>query len=176
LASIDASPPGIFILQSIENKLVIAAIYTQIIDGVGAIETVASVEECSLISSKVGKVLQLIRVNTLVKSAAFSTGAGVAGGALLRDFCLEYAAQLGLSEVCAVTRCTEFVETRDISLENYAFSRHTFGHQSDKGLSFHLQRGAQVLKLIPSWRPNDVRNMGYGILVQYSSAEVRPLI
>lgn len=115
--------------------------------------------------------------------------AGIPVGAALREFCLEYARALGLKQVCAVTKTTDFkpgaqeetyipyvnsnyvkVDTKeklclDDSLSSTG-SSHRLIHK-DRGLNFHISRGARKLRTIPRWRPEDVNNEGHGILIQY---------
>ena len=37
----------------------------------------------------------------------------------------------------------------------------------DKTLSFHTGYGAEILRLVPDFRPEDVQNQGTGVLIQY---------
>lgn len=123
LQSITAFPDGAFVLElnstdGGEGGVVVAVIYTQLIEGAHAIARVASVAEAASIaiqppaaldlrrpivhnaetshgggdgtpSDSDGPALQLLRVNTLLKSGG--AVAGIAAGALLRDFGLRYA-------------------------------------------------------------------------------------
>jgi len=167
MQGLDHHPCGTFVLESTEGQ-VIGAIYTQFINSIDDIDAAASVEYCASIRSSTGNVLQLIRVNTLSRSREPAGGSGIPAGVMLRDFALLYAAEMGSSVVCAVTRCTGF--QRDfvtMGFEQYALSRTITGPGSDSGLSFHLKRGATVIKCISSWRAGDVSNMGFGVLVQY---------
>jgi len=37
----------------------------------------------------------------------------------------------------------------------------------DKTLSFHTGYGAEILRLVPDFRPEDLQNQGTGVLIQY---------
>jgi hypothetical protein len=100
----------------------------------------------------------------------------IAPGSLLLDFALEFASKMNMSLICAVTRCTNFVGTTAAEFEDYVKSREARGPLSDRGLSFHLIRGATIIRCIPNWRPGDRQNLGYGVLVQYVIKEQRRLV
>lgn len=152
----------------------LGAIFTQIIGSVDDIDHLRSVDESESVRDPNGLILQLLRVNTLVESGGVSTHIGV--GAALRDFALVVAEDLGLSHVCAVTRCTGFeVCGQGIDFEDYVVSVSEKGAASDAGLGFHLKRGAEVLKSISGWRPGDAANHGYGVLVLYDLSRLPPL-
>lgn len=160
----------VFVAQSNEvpSAGLLGAIFTQVIGSVDAIDEAASVDESEIIQDSNGRVLQLVRVNTLVTSGGENTRIGV--GAALRDFALELAVELGLVHVCAVTRCTDFeARGRGLDFEEYSYTRTERGADSDAGLSFRLKRGAKVLKCVPGWRPGDAANQGYGVLVLYTT-------
>jgi acyl carrier protein len=119
-----------------------------------------------------------------------SIAAGIPVGAALREFCLEYARALGLQQVCAVTKTTDYKPgDNEESYSNYVNSNYVkvetaeklvlddaasangplkYGLvHKDRGLNFHISRGARKLRTIPGWRPEDVDNEGHGILIQY---------
>ena len=86
---------------------------------------------------------------------------------------------LGLECVCAVTRCTDFISSHsggdgsDVGqvadrYAAYVDARNERGHSPDRGLNFHIQRGAEVIRCVPGWRPDDEANCGFGVLVEYS--------
>lgn len=161
-----SSPPRTFVLESGHDRNVIAAIYCQFIEAVDSIEDAPHAYDCGHISSSTGKILQLLRVNTHLGSTLASSNA-LAGGALLRDFALEFAAELKLKTVCAVTRTTQFEGEGESSFLEYVASREATGQLSDAGLSFHLRRGATVIRCVKNWRPEDAQNLGFGVLVHY---------
>lgn len=81
-----------------------------------------------------------------------------------------------------MTRCTDFTRSNghnngpDLGKENdryaaYVGERNERGHSPDRGLNFHIERGAKVVQCVPGWRPDDIANCGYGVLVEYSINE-----
>ena len=173
-ALVEVSPTScVFVAQA--RGALVGAIFTQIIGAVDAVDQVGRVEASKLIQDPMGRVLQLIRVNTLARSGGENMRVGV--GAALRDFALEWAEELGLTAVCAVTRCTDFTgRGQGLGFEEYALTRSVRGEASDPGLSFHLKKGARVVKCIPGWRPGDIANQGYGVLVYYNLAATEPKV
>jgi polyketide synthase PksN len=84
-------------------------------------------------------------------------------GETLRAFAVSLAAlDPSVSYVCGVTRCREYAPGGGVSMEAHA----RLGR--DRGLQFHLGGGAEVLRVLPGYRPGDEVNDGYGVLVRYS--------
>ena len=121
--------------------------------------------------------------------------AGVPVGAALREFCLEYAKALGLKEVCAVTKTTDFKPSGQGGYLAYVDSNFIdpvlapaskaastgqggLGEEvggakhHDRGLNFHVSRGAVKVKTLAGWRPEDAPNEGHGILIRYDLDKV----
>lgn len=145
----------------------LGVIFTQIIGSVDDIDLITSVDESDNSRNPNGRILQLLRVNTLVESGGVSTHIGV--GVALRDFALALADNLGLDQVCAVTRCTSY-RGEGADFQDYVSSVSGKGPTLDAGLGFHLNRGANILKCVSGWRPGDTANHGYGVLVLYDLA------
>jgi hypothetical protein len=178
MSSMDSDSTNDFVLVSTKDDVeeggrVIAAIYSQLVDDLGSIDLMQNVANAASHRSPVdGTILQLIRVNAQ-SECLMSTGSKVPAGALLRDFCLEFARELGCRSVCAVTRCTDFdAEAEDF--EKYVHAQLQARTSSDSGLSFHLGKGAQFVKCIPNWRAGDTQNAGYGVLIQYQIDTIIP--
>ena len=170
LQRINAYPPKVFVLE-VAGQLV-GSICTQCIDSVEDIFSVTWRTEDSIANQESGTVLQLLRVNTFLESAP-SVAQGIAVGAILRDFCLEYARLLGFLHVCAVTKTTDYCASSEQSYSAFVSAldvRHT---HADRGLNFHVSRGAHVVKAMEGWRPEDPANLGFGVLIAYDLAEVR---
>jgi len=147
-------PPRFFLLETLNDNgkwKILGVIQTQRINSVEDILRVHWTIEDSLYEAN-GKVLQLLRVNTYKKTNP-KEGKGIPTGALLRDFCITYAKELHIKTVCAVTRTTDFINAKDSNGSN--------------GLIFHISRGATIHKAIEKWRPQDVDNDGYGVLIAY---------
>jgi hypothetical protein len=147
----------IFVLE-MDGNGVVGSITAQRIESVESIFAQSWATEDLLVDLK-GNVLQLLRVNTLLESAPLSARM-LPVGAILRDFCLRYAKQNHLNVVCAVTKTTNYCA----GSSSYA----TYVSQKvDAGVNFHLSRGASLKCVVPNWRPEDVANEGFGVLVAY---------
>ena len=114
-------------------------------------------------------------MNTWVKSQPAVT-AGLSVGGILRDFCLHYAHELGLSVVCAVTRTRDYTPDMTTQYEEYVRTLDSRGQSPDQGLNFHVARGAVVVKPVDAWRPEDPRNEGFGVLIEYDLTQVTPQV
>jgi hypothetical protein len=102
-----------------------------------------------------GPVLQLITVavNGTVKDMQI--------GQHLRDFMLlQCRLDQSLKDVAAVTRCSSYQP----GMANY--SRYV-SDISDPTLRFHCGGGAQIVNILPNYRPEDDSNLGNGVLIHY---------
>jgi len=160
-------PPRFFLLETLNDGKwkILGVIQTQRINSVEDILRVHWTIEDSLYEAN-GKVLQLLRVNTYKKTNP-KEGKGIPTGALLRDFCITYAKELRIKTVCAVTRTTDFINAKENKYKDYALKLNASNGSNDVGLNFHISRGATILKAIEKWRPEDVDNDGYGVLIAY---------
>ena len=74
--------------------------------------------------------------------------------------------------MCAVTKSTDydFSKTRGsyVAYVNQTDS----GIHEDRGLNFHVSRGATIIKAVPAWRPEDCANEGHGVLIAYDLGTV----
>lgn len=166
--------PKIFVLEM--DGQVVGSICAQRIQDVESIRNTCWKNEDSLYDIH-GQILQLLRVNTFLLSKPKITD-GVAVGAILRDFCLAYAKHLNFKQVCAVTKTTDYHEDLAQDYASYVESRDERGQSPDSGLNFHVGKGAEVLAVLPSWRPEDRLNQGHGVLIAYTledSLVVRPI-
>ena len=164
LNRIESRTCKVFVLEM--AGLVVGSILAQRISSLDAIGEASWSSEDELAQGD-GPVLQLLRVNTLVKSSP-SCCAGMAVGAILRDFCLVYARALGIDLVCAVTKTTHFGDKgTQLSYEDYVSEGLAERFHPDRGLNFHISKGAKVIEVMPRWRPEDEANVGYGVLIAY---------
>ena len=164
LERVHSSLPKIFVLEM--EQQVVGSICTQRIDDIDRIPEMCWAHEDDLYSME-GRVLQLLRVNTFLESKP-AIADGVAVGAILRDFCLAYAEGLDFKEVCAVTKTTDYSNEKEVPYAAYVDARDEKGHSPDSGLNFHVSRGAEVVTVLPAWRPEDVENEGHGVLIVYN--------
>lgn len=90
----------------------------------------------------------------------------------LLEFALEYCSlDETVKTVCAVTRCRDFAKSGYASQLEYMRNIFHDGIFDDPTLKFHQLHGAKVIGLIPDYRPMDLDNQGYGVLVQYQIKE-----
>jgi FkbM family methyltransferase len=136
---------------------VVGSLYTQ---RIGSVEVLlnAVYAELAELHDPGGDVLQLIGVQTL---SHVNAGAG----GLLLNHAFEAAAKHSLASVAAVTRCRTFShDSRDLL---GSMRSHSAG---DPGVLFHTSRGALLVDLVRSYRPEDSANGGVGVLVRYNLA------
>lgn len=90
----------------------------------------------------------------------------------LLEFALEYfSLDETVKTVCAVTRCRDCAKSGYQSQIEYMKSILHDEIFDDPILRFHQLHGAKVIGLIPNYRPKDMDNEGYGVLVQYQIKE-----
>lgn len=162
---LDTSREGNFLLE-LEGE-VAAVLYTQ---RIRSVEDVASQKFLTVSESHdpCGGILQLIALSS---DPQIAHGMGL--GAELRSFALLLAKlDPSIDLVIGVTRCSEF-EGSDLA--KYV-ADHQAGGQTDKTLSFHTGYGAEILRLVPDFRPEDLQNQGTGVLIQYDVNSWTPLL
>ncbi|WP_316173143.1 SDR family NAD(P)-dependent oxidoreductase [Bradyrhizobium sp. SZCCHNRI2049] len=152
-------PAGQLLL--IYHDSVVGAIYSQRItsshfEGVNA-RSVHQLHDPS------GSIVQLLGLNILPQFQ--NSGLGDE----LLDFALEYCAVVsGISTVIGITRCIDYDRVKnEISLADYILKTDRNGRLVDPVLRMHQLHGAEVVRLIPAYRPGDCSNDGYGVLVRY---------
>lgn len=142
------------------NGNVVGVIYTQRIKEEDMKKL--SSEELKRYRAENGRCIQAVTLNVFPEYQ--SRGWGYE----LLEFVLEYCSLLDdIDTVCAVTRCRDAGKSNCKTQEEYM--RFIF-HDSifdDPILKFHQLHGARVLGLIPNYRPGDIDNQGYGVLVKY---------
>jgi polyketide synthase PksN len=136
-------------------------LYTQRIASIDSLTTGSFVQQLDF-HDDAGPVLQLCAVTAL------SDGGNV--GALLRDHALRNAKFCGLTEVVAMTRCSNFNPRSDseatIDERKREYQRYVQAGR-DPTLFFHLSGGASIYQIVWDYRPEDVDNLGSAILVRY---------
>ncbi len=142
---------GQFVLTQVGE--IAAVVYTQKIRNSDSIIT-----SSNTVPDNSGNVIQLLGA---LSDPKFAT---IQPGNLLIEFILQLNILRGL-EVCAVTRWSSFKkwksESRGRTAEQY------FALGSDPTVNWHKASGATVVRLIPSYRPEDAENEGYGVLISY---------
>ena len=141
---------------------VVAVLYMQLVSSLDAIDA-QKFMEASDQHAPGGRIVQLIAIS------ADPEAAGVGVGSTLRSFALHLArVDPAVDCVVGVTRCSNFDGKG--TLEEYVRS-HTDGAVSDKTLSFHTSHRAEVVRLVPGFRPEDTANSGTGVLIRYRVKE-----
>lgn len=152
-------PDGQFVL--VFEKKNIGVIYSQRISNSEALYHTNS-ENVSSLHINEGEIVQLLAINIhpLYQERQF--------GDQLLEFMLQRCAMMqGIKKVVAVSRCRDYHKQKDINLSNYI---HLGTHKDqvyDPILLFHYLHGANIIDLIPGYRPKDIENEGCGVLVQY---------
>ena len=135
------------------NKGVIGALYTQRIVSVDDLLAGNFASQRSLRDSA-GSIVQLMAIGV------DQTVHGNVGGAL-RDHALNVAAQSDdVRDVVAMTRCSGW----DLSHGRYEEWVHDV---KDPTIFFHRSGGAQVLRVVEGYRPEDRRNGGRAVCISY---------
>jgi amino acid adenylation domain-containing protein/non-ribosomal peptide synthase protein (TIGR01720 family) len=143
------------------DSIVVGVIYSQRISSADILKNTAYVEVPSL-HTKQGSVIQLLAINILPEMQIMGLGDH------LREFMLQLCAlKGGIERVVGVTRCKNYVNHADIPIEEYIHQYNELGQLIDPILRFHEQGGATIKGIIPNYRPEDVDNLGNGVLIEY---------
>lgn len=100
---------------------------------------------------------------------------------LLEEQFLEFFLQKTLSEsmvnhVSCVLECQNYPGKDVISMESYVEELKQEKGSADLATRLHSRHGAEIKKCIPKYRPQDVKNLGNGVLVVYSRGKRTPVI
>ncbi len=159
-------PDDIFVLD--QQGEAIGVLYTQ---PVGTVDQLYGLQWTDIGRGRVadGPVLEFISLNVLPGKR--SSGLGDQ----LIDFALDYArCSDRIERVAAVSRCSAFgAQPPSMAQEAYLRLRKPGGQLVDPLLSFHESHGAEIVGLVPGFRPADSENHGCGVLVHYD-LQARP--
>ena len=152
-------PEGNLILQ-IEDQIA-GALYSQRIHDISDItqKNCHNVLSCHVDD---GQYIQLLSINVLPEF-------GYQGlGDQLLSFMLDYAGKIsGICGVVAVSLCGAYHKHNTISIQEYVNQRDEDGLLLDPILRFHEYHGGMISGVIKDYRPEDVNNLGYGVLIRY---------
>lgn len=111
-----------------------------------------------------GDILHLVSVSV-------SRGAqGLGVGRKLVDHEIEVARTIkGVARIVGVTRPRGFRRYDGMSIEAYVVARREDGRFLDPVLDFHLGAGAQLVSILPGYRPGDADSRGYGVMIEYEA-------
>jgi len=142
------------------NGKVVAVLYMQLIPSV---DTVFEEDHMDISSYHTpgGHVIQLIAL--IVSPTVSSLGVG----SELRSFALHLARlDPNVDTVVGVTRCRNFAGYEG-TMEDY-MKDHVGGKITDPVVDFHTSYGAKYVSLVKNVRPEDTKNNGVGVLIQYN--------
>jgi len=155
-------PQGQYVLE--QQGEVLGALYTQRIKEQAILDQ-ATFLQLPQLHDPQGSILQILGMN--IKPSVQHLGLGDQ----ILDFLLYVCGLDGNCEaVVGISRCKQFAEQGSLTMPQYLQKCRDSG-QWDTVLHFHVHHGAEVVKPIADYWPDDVENQGYGILVRYSMAE-----
>ena len=158
-------PRGQFVLE--KSGKVLGVIYSQRIAGADLLDgrNASNVHE---LHQDDGEVIQLIAVNMDPETQDLGYGDQ------LLEFMLQRCAFVaGVSRVVAVTLCKSYDRGARVAFEDYIRLQ---GAERDPVLAFHHRHGAEILKSMPEYRPQDLANEGHGVLVDYDILHRMPRV
>ena len=156
LARLQRYPLGQFVLE--KEGRVLGAIYSQRIAGPDALfaRTAADVHE---LHDPAGSVIQLLAVNIdpHAQNANY-------GDQLLEFMLQRCSVMTGIDRVVGVTLCKSYDAAQCGPFEEYIRRE---GSAQDPVLAFHHAHGAEIVRAVPHYRPEDAANQHNGVLVSY---------
>ncbi len=155
-------PQGQFVVE--QQGEVIGALYTQRIKDQASLDRPTFYRLPELHDPQ-GSIIQILGMN--IKPSFQHLGLGDQ----VLDFLLYVSSLNGNCDtVLGISRCKQFAEQTDLSMDQYLQKCRDTG-QWDTVLNFHVHHGAQIVKPIKDYWPDDIDNLGFGILVQYPMAD-----
>ena len=155
-------PQGQFVVE--QQGEVIGTLYTQRIKDQASLDRTTFYRLPELHDPQ-GSIIQILGMN--IKPSFQHLGLGDQ----VLDFLLYVSSLNGNCDtVLGISRCKQFAEQTDLSMDQYLQKCRDSG-QWDTVLNFHVHHGAQIVKPIKDYWPEDVENLGFGILVRYPMAD-----
>jgi len=152
-------PQGQLVL--VIDDAVVGVIYSQRIDSANALKNITAAQIDSLHDQE-ARTVQLLAVNILPQMQQQNLGDQ------LLEFMLIYRSlQKDVQSVVAITLCKNFDRTSGLALDDYIRQRNEHGVPADPILRFHNLHGATIERVMPGYRPYDLKNEGCGVLVSY---------
>ncbi|NVO09902.1 MAG: SDR family NAD(P)-dependent oxidoreductase [Bacteroidales bacterium] len=159
-------PQGQFVLE--KDGQVLGVIYSQRIIATEELEK-CNMDNVHNLHNESGSIIQLIAVNIHPQAQSFNYGDQ------LLEFMLQRCSLIaGISKIAAVTLCKNYDAKGDLPFERYI---RQLDSKQDPILAFHHSHGAKIVKPLANYRPRDIANQGFGVLVEYNDIHnrVRPL-
>jgi len=149
-------PEGQFVLE--KNGVVLGVVFSQRIVSESAIDGRTAADVHALHDPS-GSVIQLLAVNIDPEAQNLNYGDQ------LLEFMLQRCALVrGVDKVVGVTLCKNYDPESGTPFETYIRQQ---GADQDAVLTFHESHGAEIVKPIPGYRPQDRANLHNGVLVAY---------
>lgn len=161
LDRIQKYPQGQLVLEV--NCEIAGAIYSQRITKVSTLDNI-SITEVDSLHDPQAQIVQLLAINIFphLQQQNF-------GDRLLEFMLIYHSLQDDIQSLIAVTLCKNFNRvTTEITMQDYIKQRNIYGVLADPILRFHELHGANIERVIPKYRPKDIKNNGAGILVTYN--------
>ncbi len=158
-ARIKNYPEGQFILE--KKRKIVGVIYSQRIENAKLLEGKTASTVHSL-HKKSGKIVQLLAINIHPQVQNLSLGDQ------LLEFVLQNCTSIrGVESVVGVTLCKDYDSSSSLSFSEYIHKKNERGKAQDAILYFHQSHGATIEKELEGYRPADIANEGYGVLISY---------
>eukprot|EP00931_Biecheleriopsis_adriatica_P039453 TRINITY_DN22563_c0_g1_i1.p1 TRINITY_DN22563_c0_g1~~TRINITY_DN22563_c0_g1_i1.p1 ORF type:complete len:991 (+),score=210.91 TRINITY_DN22563_c0_g1_i1:28-2973(+) len=146
------------------NDKLVAVLYMQRISAIDAVDSQRFMQ-ISEAHDPAGSIIQLIAIAVDPEVGSMGIGSD------LRAFALHLARlDPTVETVVGVTRCRDF-QGHGGSMQSYV-DDHVAGKLADPIVDFHTSYGAEVVRLVPNFRPEDTANDGVGVLIQYNVKEL----
>lgn len=159
---IETYPNGQLVLE-IPSEGVVGVVYSQRIDSIERLDHMQA-DTVSQLHTPKGPFVQLLALNILPNKQRGDLGSH------LLEFMLQKATFIAdVTHVTGVTRCIEYPGSHKISMESYLKQE-----LLDPVPKMHYLHGAEIRGVVPNYRPKDVANEGYGVLVVYSLKTRQP--
>ncbi|MEO8034999.1 MAG: acyl carrier protein, partial [Acidobacteriota bacterium] len=149
-------PEGQFVLE--KDGTVLGVIYSQRIARTDALMTCTAADVHELHDTS-GSIVQLLAVNIDPRAQNSSYG-----DQLLAFMLQRCSLMTGVEQVVGVSLCKSYDGANVLSFEEYIRLQ---GGSQDVVLAFHQAHGAEIVKAIPGYRPEDHANLNNGVLVAY---------
>ena len=152
-------PDSQFVLEDHRHQ-VCGVLYTQRIKNKDFLSN-GSFQQQERLHSDEGSLLHLLAIS--VKSSEGN------GAALLRNHALDMARRdPQLTGVVAMTRCSAFPNFKSLDVASVEEYEKYVMSGRDPTIFFHVSGGAKIVEIVQSYRPEDIKNNGCAVLIEYS--------
>ena len=96
-------------------------------------------------------------------------------GAILRDTVTAlHQGSVGVREIVAMTRCSNYLANYPVKSRSFVTYEEWVLSGKDPTIWFHMSGGAQVVRVVRAYRPNDRANLGHAVLISYGELQQAP--